>query len=463
MKNGADNLDCFIKLSPILKQSFTIETEGKNTSGNLGIGGSVVYQNRNLLRGAELLEVKLKGSIEGTKIVDNSTVGNPQSQFNTIEFGPEANVYIPRFLVPFCLKASKKSNPKTIFTGSYTYQHRPYYINNDPNFYTRYITNLSFGYTWKQNEKISHSISPLVINIVKVELLPELNDFLLNTIHNIYILNSFSNHLSTSTRYAFTYNEQDIKKNQNFSFFKLNLESSGNILRGVDELINSAQANTIEKDELGRYKLFGIVYSQYLRTDFDYRFYYNSNEINKVVWRFMAGIGKPLANFPSLPFERSFFSGGANGIRAWQARTLGPGSYSTNGTFNFDQFGDGQLESNLEYRFKMIKQLNGAVFVDAGNTWLREPDASRPGGDFKLDRFYKEIAVGSGLGIRVDFNFFIIRFDVGIKIRDPQFAEDKRWVIQNLFDTQWKTNYFETHNAQNYHFLAFNIGIGYPF
>ncbi len=463
VKSGAENLDCFIKLSPILKQSFQIETEGKNTSGNLGLGGSIVYQNRNLFRGAELLELKLKGSIEATKVIDNSISGSPQSQFNTVEIGPEGNIYIPRFLVPFHIKASKKSNPKTIFTSSYTYQHRPYYINNNPNFYTRYITNLSFGYTWKQSELISHAIYPLVINIVKVELLPELNDFLLNTIRNQYILNSFSNHLSTSTRYTFTYNEQDIKKHENFSYFRLNAESSGNILRGAYELINSVQPNTIAKDDQGRYKMFGVVYSQYVRMDADYRFYYNSNEINKVVFRVMAGIGKPFVNFTSLPFERSFFSGGANGIRAWQARTLGPGSYNNSGVYNFDQYGDGQLEGNIEYRFKMIKQLNGAVFVDAGNTWLRQPDASRPGGDFQINRFYKEIAVGSGIGIRADFNFFIIRFDIGIKIRDPQFDETKRWVVQNYFNSAWRAAYYESHNAQTYHFLAFNIGIGYPF
>ncbi len=463
VQNGADNLDCFIKLSPILKQSFTIETEGKNTSGNLGFGGSFVYQNRNLLKGAELLELKLKGSIEATKVIDNTTNRNLQSQFNTIEFGPEGNIYIPRFVVPFHVKASKKSNPKTIFTGSYIYQHRPYYISNIANFYTRYITNFSFGYSWKQNELISHSISPLVISIVKVELRPELQDFLTNTIHNKYILNSFSNHLSTSTRYTFTYNEQDIKKHENFSYFRLNLESSGNILRGGYDLINSIQPYTLNKDDQGRYNMFGVVYSQYVRADADYRFYYNTNEINKVVFRIMAGIGKPFINFTSLPFERSFFSGGANGIRAWQARTLGPGSYSTNGTYNFDQFGDGQLEGNIEYRFKMIKQLNGALFVDAGNTWLRQPDAGRPGGDFSLNRFYKEIAVGSGIGIRADFNFFIIRFDIGIKVRDPQFEESKRWVVQNYFNRQWRTDFFESHNGQNYHFLAFNIGIGYPF
>ncbi len=459
---GSDKLNCFIQLSPILKQSYTFETEGKNTSGNIGLGGSFVYQNRNLLKGAEVLEIRLKGSIEATKTIDNNSSLNNTRAFNTSEYGPEANIYIPRFLVPFKVKASKRSNPKTIFNSSYTYQHRPYLINNVPNFYTRYITNLSFGYTWQQTEQISHSISPFVISIVKVELPSGLSDYLGN-LSNIYIRNSFTNHLSSSTRYTFTYNNQNIKKQTNFSFFRLNVESSGNIFRGVYELTNTIQPNTFEKDENERYKMFGVPYSQYLRTDVDYRFYYYPNELNKVIWRIAAGIGKPFINFTSLPFERSFFSGGANGIRAWQARTLGPGSYSNNGLANFDQFGDGQLELNLEYRFKMIKQLNGAIFVDAGNVWLRQPDASRPGGDFQFNRFYKELAVGSGLGIRADFSFFIIRFDLGVKIRDPQFEEAKRWVIQNYNNYDWRAKYSESHNNQKYGFLAFNIGIGYPF
>jgi outer membrane protein assembly factor BamA len=206
-----------------------------------------------------------------------------------------------------------------------------------------------------------------------------------------------------------------------------------------------------------------IAYSQYLRCDVDYRYHYDQNEINKVVFRIAAGIGRPLANFTSLPFERSFFSGGANDIRAWQSRTLGPGSYADDGQFAFDQFGDGQLEGNIEYRFKLFKVISGALFWDAGNTWLRKPNASKPGGDFQFDRFYKEIAIGSGVGVRADFSFFIIRLDVGYKIRDPQFAESDRWVVQNTFNPEWKREYKESHNGHKYNYTVFNIGIGYPF
>lgn len=450
---GGDFLNCYIQLSPIPKQSFTIETEGTNTgNGNLGISGSIVYQNRNLFKGAEVLELRLKGGIEAQRTANtNSANLNPASQFNTIELGPELNLYIPRFMVPFKIKASKRSNPKTIFTSSFNFQQRPDF--------TRYISNLSFSYTWKETVKKRHTVSPLVINFVKVALH---SNFLDNT-NDLYLINSFTDHLATSTRYSFTYNEQNIKKEENFSYFRISGESSGNILRGFYNAVNSFQPNTFVKDINGRYTIADVAYSQYLRIDADFRYYLNQNELNKLIFRIAAGIGKPLANFSSLPFERSFFSGGANGIRAWQSRTLGPGSFNDGEEISFGQIGDGNIEGNLEYRFKMFKMLKGAIFADAGNTWLMKPDASRPGGEFQFDRFYKEIALGSGVGVRADFSFFIIRFDIGLKVRDPKFAENKRWVIQNLFDAEWKRVYRINNSNHKYDFFTFNLGIGYPF
>ncbi|MCE9538990.1 MAG: BamA/TamA family outer membrane protein [Bacteroidetes bacterium] len=457
---GGDSLDCYIQLSPILKQSFTVETEVTNRSGNLlGVSGSFVFQNRNLFKGAEVFELRLKGGVEAQNTFNNKANVNindltaPRQLFNTSEFGPELNINIPRFLLPYKVKASIYSNPRTTFTSALNYQRRPDY--------TRTITNFSFGYTWKETVKKRHTITPLVIDYVDVELQPAFKDYLLNQVQNRFILNSFSPHLSTSTRYSFIYDEQDIKKHENFSYLRINAESSGNILRGISDLAYSIDTNLIRKYQDDRYKLLGIAFSQYLRLDADYRYYYNSSEINQIVFRIAAGIGRPLKNFQVLPFERSFFSGGVNGIRAWQSRTLGPGSYS-NKIFTSDQFGDGQLEANIEYRLKLFKIINGAIFVDAGNTWLRQPDPKRPGGDFQFSRFYKEIAIGSGFGIRADFSFFIIRTDIGIKVRDPQFLEDRRWAIQHLFDPAWKQEY-RTLNDKKYNFFAFNIGIGYPF
>jgi hypothetical protein len=454
--NGGNTLDCYVQLSPILKQSFTVETEGTNRSGNLGISGSVVFQNRNMFKGAEVFELQLKGGVEAQRtFIDNSSTNLTTTiqQLNTIEFGPELNLYVPRFLLPFKTNNAKQSNPKTTFTSAFNYQERPDY--------TRNILNFSFGYNWKTSEKVRHTFKPIELNFVKVKLSEKFEKYLTEQVQNIFILNSFNNHLTPTTKYSFVFNEQNTKKQKSFSYFNANLESSGNALRGFYNIVNDIKPNTYKKDEQGRYTVLDIAYSQYLRMDVDYRYYYSSSEINKVVFRIAAGIGKPLTNFNVLPFERTFFSGGANGIRAWQARTLGPGSYSDSTAFLWN-FGDGQLEANIEYRLKMFKIINGALFIDAGNVWLRQPDEKRPGGDFQLNRFYKEIAIGTGFGIRADFSFFIIRFDTGIKVRDPQFLENDRWVLNHIFDRTWKKTYNESHQ-KNYNFLSFNIGIGYPF
>ena len=445
-------LDCYIQLSPLLKQSLTLETEGTNTSGYLGISGSVIYQNKNLVKGAELLELRLKGGISAQPLLNQSTKNiASNSTFNTIEIGPELNIYLPRFWLPFKVAAlSKLITPKTVFTSGLNYQRR-----DD---YTRLITNFSLGYTWKESAKRQHAFYPVVINFVKVNLQPSF-EAKLSEQDNKYIINTFSNHLSTSTRYSFTFNGQDLKKQKSFSFFRINLEASGNILREFYTLANRITPNTFVKDVNNRYTFLNIAYSQYVRADAEYRYYFDLHEFGKIVFRVAGGIGKALENYNVLPFERSFFSGGTNGLRAWQSRTIGPGSYPQT---RFSYVGDGQLEGNIEHRFKIFKMLNGAIFVDAGNVWLRNPNPEYPGGDFQFDRFYKEIAIGTGLGLRADFSFFIIRLDLGIKARDPQFAENDRWVLPYLFNRQWKQNYQNTYDTK-YNFVVFNLGIGYPF
>ncbi|HVA98797.1 MAG TPA: BamA/TamA family outer membrane protein, partial [Bacteroidia bacterium] len=240
----------------------------------------------------------------------------------------------------------------------------------------------------------------------------------------------------------FVYNNQDInKKSHNFIFFKGDLESSGNILRAYGNLTNQA------KNSDGSYEILNLPYSQYLRADIDFRYYRIISPLSKLVIRTMDGFGYALTNLNALPFEKAFFAGGSNDIRAWSARTLGPGDYTTSGQ-TFDQVGDILIEGNMEYRFNIFKMLNGAAFIDAGNIWLRKPDQNRPGGDFDINTFPGQIAIGAGLGLRVDFSFFIIRLDAAIPIKDPSYPIGDRWRFNNL-DFKKKTN--------------LNFGIGYPF
>jgi outer membrane protein assembly factor BamA len=227
-------------------------------------------------------------------------------------------------------------------------------------------------------------------------------------------------------------------------YLRTSISSSGNILRGIYSIANQP------KDDFDRYLMQDIPFSQFVKLDLDYRFYVNIRKLSKLVYRFAGGFGKPLKNLTSLPYEQSFFGGGPNTNRAWRARTLGPGSYAQPDSVSsrFDKIGDIQIESNIEYRFHIFKSFYGAWFVDAGNIWLSYNDPKKPRGQFKIDEFYKEFAIGSGFGLRYDFSFFVLRLDAALRVHDPQFVEGKRWVIgkQTLRQS-----------------AILNFGIGYPF
>jgi hypothetical protein len=222
---------------------------------------------------------------------------------------------------------------------------------------------------------------------------------------------------------------------------KFDVESGGNVLRGIYNLTGQP------KDTAGRYQILNIPFAQFLRVAFDYRIFKNIRKLSKLVFRATGGFGKPLDNLKVLPYEKSFFSGGPNSIRAWRARTIGPGSYNQKNDANFDKIGDAQLEFNIEYRFNIYKFLNGAWFLDAGNIWILNEDKNKPGADFKINRFYKEFATGSGFGLRADFSFFILRLDAAFKLFDPTYDENNRFT----FDKKPLKN------------TVLNFGIGYPF
>lgn len=459
VQTGSDKLDCYIYLSNIPKQAFSAETEGTNTSGTLGIAGNLIYQNRNTFKGGEIFEVKIKGAMEVQKSASNEAK-NPISEdiekvlpFNTLELGGDINLFVPRFLFPFHIKEYKSSNAKTTFTSTYNFQRRPDY--------GRSISNVSFGYSWKETPVKQHIINPLEFNLVNIWIDDTLLQNTIDQSTDLFLRNSYSDHLIFATRYTFIFNNQDIRKEKNFSYLRLSAEGAGNALRGIFNLIDppldSASFFSYEpKSEGISYTIQHIPFSQYLRFDADYRFYKTVSTQDKLVYRIAFGIGNPLYNLRALPLEKSFFSGGPNSLRAWQTRTLGPGAYTDSTQTNLaDKIGDVKLEGNLEYRFHVIKILNAALFVDAGNIWLRKHYDSYPQGEFifiprdkSQESFIKQIAVGAGLGIRLDFNFFVLRLDGALKIRDPSYEPEKRLVI----------------GQEKFSRLALlNFGIGYPF
>lgn len=443
----SDKLDCYIVCQPVVKQAITVEVEGTNTSGNLGVAGNIVFQNKNAFKGAELVELKLKGSLTAQKALNSNEpsadLTNIQKIFNTFQFGPELSIYFPKPLFPFTLFYYKKnekekrffSQPKTILNASLNYQ--------SSQLFTRTIANVSYGFRFNNSKGLlTYDIVPIEAYTVKAQLTDAYQATLYSS-KDYFLLNAFQDHLTTLSKLSATYNNQNVPKKNTLTYLKITLSSSGTILRGFYNVTEQP------KDSLGRYKLFSIPFSQFVKAEVDYRLYFKIRKLDKLVYRFAGGIGKPLANLSVLPYEQSFFSGGPNGIRAWRARTLGPGSYDpSNSTARYDKIGDVQLESNLEYRFHIFKSFYGAWFVDAGNVWTLNKDPNKPNGNLDASRFYKEIAIGSGFGIRYDFSFFVLRLDAAVRIRDPQYTENNRWT----FDKQPIRNT-----------TILNFGIGYPF
>lgn len=426
-----NSLNCFINLSPRKAKSFTIEAEGTNSGGNLGISGNVGFQNANAFKGAETFSVRLKGGLEAQQVLDNESNSNITSglPFNTVEFGPEVNLDIPRFLLPISAdQFSARTNPKTTINMSYNFQQRPDY--------TRRISKIYLAYSWNETAEKTHIIQPIDVSYIKLD--KSLNfQNRLDAINNPFIQNSYRDHFITATKYSFIFNNQDYTKKRNAHFFRGNIELAGNILNGINRLSNQP------KNESETFDFLGIRYAQYVKSDIDLRIYRNYR-FTSLVYRFAAGIGLPYGNIDVMPFEKSFFAGGANGIRAWQARELGPGSLPNTEENQVDQIGNVNLEANVEYRFDITKIIEGAAFVDAGNIWEYKQGDPRPSTEFKFNKLWDDIAIGVGAGIRLDFTFFILRFDAATPFKDPGAPRDQ------TYDVRIK----ETN---------FNIGIGYPF
>ena len=427
---GRIKLKSEILLSPAPRQEYKIEAEGTNSGGNLGVASDLVYKNKNIFRGAESLVLKFKAGIEIQRAFGDTTYER-RGLFNAYEIGSEVSLNFPRFLTPFNLtKNSEIRNPNTSFSTGFSVQSRPEYY--------RQLATLSFFYSWRQNKYIRHFIYPGEINYVNVTLDP-LFEKQLNDLNDPTVLISYSDQLIADSRYSFIYSNQSINKTKNYSFLRINTEFAGNSIY-LAKKISGEQNQQNEKSSL-----FGVVYAQYLRPDIDYRYYTNSKFNRTFVSRIYTGIGLPYGNSVALPFEKSYFAGGPNDLRAWRSRSVGPGSSKTNS--NFERNGEFKISLNFEYRFDIFKNLKGAVFTDIGNVWLLRNNETRPEAVFKFNRFYNEFAIGSGIGARYDFNFFVIRIDAAAQIKDPAQDVGERWV-------------FKVGAINDY---IFNLGIGYPF
>ncbi len=452
INNGCNDLVAKIKLQPTKMQTFTVATDGTHRNGLLGVQGRLAYTNRNIFRGAEKLQISLNGGLEMQRLLveedANNTIEdatNISNTFNTLTFGPRVSLLFPTFLF-FHKYFPYANNPKTELVGVVNYQRRPDFTRNKQNF--------SFGYVWHEKKPITYRFTPFNINAIKIEKsdafeqkIQQLNDRLLAS--------SYQDHIIASSLFSVTYNGEKTGKKRNYIFSKTSLETAGNSLRAFYSLTKQPL------NEQGYYEFLGIRFAQFVKISSDFRYYNNITRKVRVVSRVAGGFGIPLQNLKeALPFEKSFYSGGANGIRAWKARTLGPGSYYDS-TKSFDKIGDIQMEGNLELRFPISGWIEGATFLDAGNIWLLHEDSLRPGAKFNPETFLSEIAFGTGAGIRLDLDFFILRFDFAIPIKNPALPVGERWILQG----KWKEEASFQNGVARRDFFPwqFNLGIGYPF
>lgn len=423
--------DVYYLLTPREIQSLRLEALGRTNSANYaGSELNLNWTNRNIFRGAEQLKVAVFGAFD-------VQIGGPKDAKNIFRAGANAQLSIPRIIAPFRFPSSSAFVPRTNISIGYEFQNRTelYTLNN---------FNASFGYVWKENIRKEHELKLMDITYVSpANVTPKFDSLAAN---NIFLKRIVERQLIFGPTYAYTYTNT-MSPQKNTIYYRGMLDLAGNLTG----LLSGANVKKGEQKEI-----FDVPFSQYAKIENDFRFYHKFNEKNSFASRIIAGLAYPYGNSEYIPFSRQFFVGGSNSIRAFRARTLGPGSYdprTQNESFFFDQSGDVKLELNAEYRLNVYDFFNVAVFADAGNIWLVNEDPERPGGKFSKE-WLSEIAVGAGLGLRLDFSILILRLDLAMPLRVPYYEKNERWTFDkiNFGSSQWRKDN-----------LILNIAIGYPF
>ncbi len=437
-------LDCLIRLSmskPIkLSASFEMNFSAVNNSialqqsSSLGSEFNIGFSHNNLLKGAEIFSTNIKTAAEvRSDIFSSDKQGSLWNWFNAFELGFDIGIELPRFLAPFSTRLySMRFRPHTSIKLAYNIQKRTYY--------DRRISTFNYEYSWQSSAANSFFFIPLEINYVDMEITDQGYSDLIATLDK-RIQYQMSDHLVMDARFGFVHNGQALAKNRDFNYFRANVETAGNLLYLISKTSNQVP------NSQNQYEVLGIPYSQYVRGDFDFVRYHIMGKKSKLVGRIFAGAGYYYGNANSLPYEKCFFAGGANNIRAWQLRELGPGSSKNESGYDKTQTGDMTLGMSIEYRFPIVSVLEGATFVDAGNIWTWREQDNNPGGKFDIGEFYNQIAVGAGVGLRINIEFLVLRFDLAAKVFDPSMNHGDKFVLPN---TRLKD-------------LQLQFGIGYPF
>ncbi len=415
-------MDCDIVVTPDKSQSFSFEVEGINNEGDFGIAGKFGYKHNNIFRGGESLKFQLRGaneSIIGTRSIwDIST---------------EIGLSFPNFFFPFLKKDFIRNNP----ANTDVYANFSYQIRRD---YSRIIAGTGMRYRWQTPKRVNHQVDLIDFNYVY---LPFISDSLSKTIGSSLLKYSYEDHLIMRTGYSISYSNQHLQKNRSAFSVRGAFEIGGNLLYGICAAANAS------KDSTGAFLVGNIPFAQYVKVDGDFTYNLRVDSKNSIAYHIGLGIGVPYLNSSILPFEKRYYGGGGNSVRGWSARTLGPGAYNPGGTIDYmKQSGDINLNLNMEYRTKLVWMLELALFIDAGNIWTLA-DEGQAGGQFKWNKFYEQIALGYGIGLRLNFEYFVIRLDWGIKAFDPGRAAGQNWRFDNTWDITKDT--------------ALHFAVGYPF
>jgi outer membrane protein assembly factor BamA len=413
-------VDCAIRLTPSSSQGFKLNMDASvSTNALFGLSPSVSYFHRNLWRGAEYFNLSFSGNFQ-------FKISNKSQTANELTVAPSLG--IPRFLFPWLYSTMQPYQPRTEFAAAYSHQFR-----SD---YTRNAVSFAFGYTWHPSALLTYQLNLINLNMVYVY---NLSRAFYESLDDPFLRDRYQNHFVLGTGVSLIHTNRRTERRENSHYLRWNVKTAGNVL--------SMFNNMLHQNDNG-YKIIGISYAQFAKTDINFSFYHVYDNTTMMAYRVYGGIGRGYGNSVAMPLEEDYFSGGAFSLRGWQARALGPGSAAMDTIFSIpNQVGDIKLEANMELRFQIAGPFEGALFLETGNIWSLNPSDSRDGALFQFDQFYKQLALNSGLGLRLNFGFIVFRIDWGVRVHDP--LPNKGWIDPS----RW----FKDDNS------TFCIGIGYPF
>lgn len=429
-------LDVTVLLTPLAKYSFSAEMNAVTKSNNYtGPRMNLSLLNRNTFKGGELLNFNLAGSYE-------AQLSGRDKGLYSYSYSPQLELTFPRFLMPFDFPTSNRFyNPKTSALLAYNYLKKV-------NYFDMHTFKLVLGYRWMETIRQAYELSPIDVSFSSIRNKSTSFSALLES--NPFLKKSYEEQFIAGSSFSFTYSDQMIPGKKVQSFVQLKTELAGNVL----SLANTLAGRSISSDHPA--KVAGSIYSQFAKLSLEGRVFYATSSGNKVALRLFTGVGKPYGNSSVLPYTRQFFSGGPNSLRAFQLNSVGPGNYfqDTHLQGFLQTGGDVKLEMNAEYRFNIFSYFKGALFVDAGNVWLLQSNPTTVGIPFAFSGFTDQVAVGAGLGLRVDLSFFILRFDLAMPLRKPWFEGNNHWVTHQIDvgSSVWRKDN-----------LVLNVAIGYPF